>query len=83
MLLPTPAELESEHNKIYDDIENIISSTSVVPGKPSYERIIIDKIRERCQTLERRPHLTLENNIYVDRYIFDIIFDTVTRGELC
>jgi hypothetical protein len=82
LLLPTPAEIESEHSKIYDDIKSVISSTSVVPGKPSYEWIIIDKMKQCCQTLKRRQHLiTEENNIYLDRYIFGMIFETVTRED--
>jgi hypothetical protein len=82
-LLPSPSEIDLERKKICAQIENVtVSLTSTVPYKPSYERIIIDKIKASCPNLTRSQDATLtENNIYLDTYIFGIIFDAVTSQE--
>ncbi len=79
-LLPTLSEIESEHNKICDMIQRALSSTSVVPSKPSYERIIVDRIEASCRTLKRsQDAYLLENSIYLDTFIFRILFEIIPR----
>lgn len=79
-LLPTPTEIESEHKKTCDMIKKVLSSTSIVPSKPSYERIIVDKIGAYCPALKRSQDAHLrENNIYLDTFIFRILFDIALR----
>jgi len=81
-LLSAPGQIESEHKRICADIEKIISSTSIVPGKPPYERIIIDKIKIACPGLIAMHDITLtQNDIYLNKYLFAIIFETVKRQE--
>jgi hypothetical protein len=80
-LLPSPSEIEFEHKKICVQIEHAtVSLMSTVPYKPSYEKIIVDKIKTSSPALSRSQDVT-ENDIYWDRYIFGIIFDTVQRQE--
>jgi hypothetical protein len=79
LLLPSPAEIESQCETICMTIEKIITSQiSTVPIRPSYERIIIDKIRHACPDLKTLHDLT-QNNIYLKKYIFSMIFDAVKR----
>jgi hypothetical protein len=82
-LIPSPSEIDLERKKICGQIENVtVSLTSTVPYNPSYERIIIDKIKASCPNLKRSQDATLtENDIYLDTYIFGIIFDKVTRHD--
>jgi hypothetical protein len=63
-------------------IQKIISSTSLVPGNPPYERIIIDKIKVACPSLRAMHDITLtQNDIYLNKYLFAMIFETVKRQE--
>ena len=49
---------------------------------PPYERIIIDKIKVVCPGLKALHDVTLaQNNIYLNKYVFSIIFDTVKRQQ--
>jgi hypothetical protein len=81
--LPTLSEIESERKAICTQIENVkVSLTSTVPYKPSYERIIVVRIKQCCPALRRLHDVTLtENNIYLD-YIFSIIFGQLLNNLL-
>jgi hypothetical protein len=82
-LLPDPAEIESEHKNICTEIEKITTfPTSTIPYKPSYELLIKEKLRDVCPKLKGIHDVTLtQNNIYLNKYVFSIIFDTVKRQE--
>ena len=59
------------------------STTRVhIPGRRSFEKIIIDRIKKICPTLERSNDTQFtENNIYIASYIFRKIFDSVSTGK--
>jgi hypothetical protein len=41
-----------------------------------------DKIHSACPTLKKSRNLNLtENNIYIDFYIFEVLFEKVSRKE--
>jgi len=51
------------------------------PYKPSFEKIIIDKINNSCPTLNRSNDNELgQNNIYIDQSVFNILFKALSNN---
>jgi hypothetical protein len=83
MILNAPTEIETKHKELCNQIDKtMVSLISVIPYEPSYERIITDKIKKYCPSLKGSNDVELtQNNIYIERYIFNTIFNTVSTGE--
>jgi hypothetical protein len=82
-LLPSPLEIETNHKNLCNKIQNLMEYKSdVIPSRPSFEKIIIDRINNLCPTLNISDDEELRgNNIYGDKFIFYKIFDYVSRGK--
>ncbi len=58
-----------------------IMSVQDKPYKPSFEKIIIDKINNSCPTLNRSKDTGLsQNNIYIDQPVFNILFKALCHN---
>jgi hypothetical protein len=81
-ILPSISDIETKRREICKEIEKIMSyPTSIAPYQPSFEKIIIDKITLMCPTLNRSRDVELrKNNIYLDTYIFKLIFNTISMN---
>ncbi len=81
-ILVSVSEIESSHRKLCEKIGEIMISDAPISIKPSFEKIIFDRIESTCRTLKRSKDTSLtENNIYLPVFVFKEIFDTVCAGE--
>jgi hypothetical protein len=79
-ILALVGEIETSHKQLCEKIQNIMISED--PMNHSFQRVIIGKIQSTCPTLKRSKDINLkENNIYLDTFIFKIIFEKVSRKE--
>jgi hypothetical protein len=82
-MLPSPLEIETNRKNLCNKIQNLMKyKSNVVPSRPSFEKIIIDRISNLCPILRISNDIELEgNNIYGGEFIFDKIFDYVSSGK--
>lgn len=81
-ILVSVSEIESSHRKLCEKIGEIMISDAPISIKPSFQKIIFDRIESTCRTLKRSKDTSLtENNIYLPVFVFKEIFDTVCAGE--
>jgi hypothetical protein len=73
-------EIETTHKQLCEGIKNVL--VSELPYKPSFQKIITDKIKSSCPKLKRTRRLDLEeNNIYIESFIFKLIFGKISNKE--
>jgi hypothetical protein len=82
-LLPSPIEIETNRKNLCNKIQNLMEYRSDVrPSRPSFEKIIIDRIDNLCPTLNISDDKELRgNNIYGGKFIFYKIFDYVSSSK--
>jgi hypothetical protein len=82
-LLPSPLDIETNRKNLCNQIQSLmIFKTDTIPSIASFEKIIIDRINTLCPTLTNSNDVELtKNNIYLEKYIFQIIFDAINRQE--
>jgi hypothetical protein len=74
--------IEADHKDVCKRIYDIMVSDEPISMTPSFQKIIGDKIKGACPALEKSRDLNLiANNIYIDFYVFKIIFEKVSRKE--
>jgi hypothetical protein len=71
--------IEDRHRELCKQINRVMKLGSVVPSEPSYEEIILSKIKQCCPQLKSSKDMDLrENNIFLILRIFNTIFEKVT-----
>jgi hypothetical protein len=79
-ILALIVEIETTHKQLCERIKDVISSE--IPYKPSFQKIIIDKIKSCCPMLKKTRRSDLEeNNIYIESNIFKLIFGKIFNKE--
>jgi hypothetical protein len=69
--------IKKNHTDWSQKIKEIMSGRDV-PFKPSFEKIITDSIKTSCPALKESNNTELtENNVYIVRSVFNILFKTV------
>lgn len=73
-------KIETDHKQLCGRIENIIASN--ISYRPSFQKLIIDKIESSCPKLTETNRTDLEeNNIYIKPHIFKLIFGKILNNE--
>lgn len=81
-ILTTAYEIETSHREQCKNIQETMISDAPISISPSFQKIITDKIQRACPTLKKSRDVNLtESNIYLDFYIFKVIFEKVSRNE--
>jgi hypothetical protein len=79
ILAPT-IEIEKCHKRLCEEMKGII--VSEIQFKPSFQMMIINKIRSSCPKLTKTRRLDLiENNIYIESNIFKLIFEKIANRK--
>jgi len=77
-ILSKSTEIETNHKGLNDKIKEIMTAQYTL----SYQKIIDNKMYYSCRKLRASKELDLtQNNIYIRRYIFKIIFETINRKK--
>lgn len=79
-ILTTHRGIETGHKELCEKINKVMCyGISVVPFEPSYEHIIVSKIKQKCFELRRTDKKSLrENNVFLAPHIFDLIFEKIS-----
>ena len=82
-VLPSPLDIETNRRRLCSQIQNVMEYKSdLIPSRPSFEKIIIDRIENLCHILKISNDIELKgNNIYAGKFIFNKIFDYVSMGK--
>jgi hypothetical protein len=79
-ILTMYSEISSRRERLCKDIGKTM--TSFIQYRPSFEKIILDKIESACPSLSMSEDTALEeNNIYLPIFIFEKVFLMVSRGK--
>lgn len=79
-ILKTALEIEEDHKLLCKKIREV--SDEPVSATPSFQKIIKDGIHSNCPSLNNSRNLNLtENHIYIDFYLYKVIYGTVFRKE--
>jgi hypothetical protein len=72
--------IKKNHTDWSQKIKEIMSGQNI-PYKPSFEKIIIDRISNCCPALKRSRDTELsKNNMYINQSVFNILFKTLYNG---
>jgi hypothetical protein len=76
-------EVANDHYQTCGKIDDVMTFyTPVTVDRPSFQKIIIDKIASSCPNLKTTVKKGLtENNIYISEHVFKAIFNTVESKE--
>jgi hypothetical protein len=82
-LLLSPLDIETNRKSLCSRIQSLmVYKSDAMPGRPSFEKIIVDSINNLCPILKMSNDKELEgNNIYGGKFIFNKIFDYVSSGK--
>lgn len=81
-MLKSVSEIEQDHIQLCEKIQDIMISYSPISIRPSFQKIILDKIQSGCPTLTKSVDYYLQgNNIFLYVYVFRTIFETVEAKE--
>ena len=73
-ILALIVEIEFTRKQLSERIKDVIGSE--IPYKPSFQKLIINKIKSFCPKLKKTRKLdSEENNIYIESHIFKLIFE--------
>jgi len=79
-ILALIVEIEFTRKQLSERIKDVIGSE--IPYKPSFQKLIINKIKSSCPKLKKTRKLDLEeNNIYIESHIFKLIFEKISNKE--
>ena len=79
-IFPDIIGIETDRKKICSKIQNLMRD--IIPHRPSYQSIIRGKITNARLNLRASNDRELSiNDIYIERYIFSILFDNILKHK--